>query len=378
MADQLESTIQELIDYLNSCEGLPPVVAVVSALLLDERAYKSPKLQPTTAMRNFVNKITLEAASMRSLAETDERFQRRYSAGKFHIAAFGLPLEASVTDTESHEYQICISYAYEDRAIARKLARYLRDECGLSVFFDEFEQHKLVGEDLIDKLYDIYARRALLCVVLFSKIYLTKDWPRYELKAARSRALHSRGQGYILPIALEAEAVPEELRTIGYWFLKRGEENKVGDLIHERVSSLLLSSGKWIAEDEAVEWFRGEVWATDILDGFQQGIRQAGKGSRADFLRLLGMIAAVEGSVVPSVSALLEYVITSVPAVVKAFRGKDSVKVFGENASVHRMLGPDGPLLFSLDGWSEYLSTRQKLRDRAEPGDPDEPDAEDQ
>jgi hypothetical protein len=238
MRDQLEKKIHEVIAYLDDCKEFAPLIAVVAAVLLDKRAYNSPKMNPSIELIDYVHRITLSSDSVRSLLTTDKLFKRTLLDGKFRPSVFGLPQELKPADEDIHEYQVCISYAHEDRSVARKLAQHLRDESQFKVFFDDFEKHKLVGEDLIEMLYDVYARKSLFCVVLFSKAYLTKDWTRHELRAARARALRARGP-YIFPVALERDAVPEELATTGYWQLRRGKEVEIANLISERVISYL-------------------------------------------------------------------------------------------------------------------------------------------
>jgi hypothetical protein len=357
MRDQLEKKIHEVIAYLDDCKEFAPIIAVVAAVLLDKRAYNSPKMNPSIELIDYVHRITLSSDSVRSLLTTDKLFKRTLLDGKFRPSVFGLPQELKPADEDIHEYQVCISYAHEDRSVARKLAQHLRDESQFKVFFDDFEKHKLVGEDLIEMLYDVCARKSLFCVVLFSKAYLTKDWTRHELRAARARALRARGP-YIFPVALERDAVPEELATTGYWQLRRGKEVEIANLISERVISWLTTN--LVNEEEIGKWFDEMAMLDMVLSGFERGIEEAGEGPRADLLRLLGMVAAIggSGSIVPSVAALLEYVVTSIPVVTKEFNNeKVAVKVFGD-AYVHRLLGAGGPLLFNPDGWSDHWKAR--------------------
>jgi hypothetical protein len=115
-----------------------------------------------------------------------------------------------------------------------------------------------------------------------------------------------------------------------------------------------------VNEEEISKWFDEMAMLDMVLSGFERGIEEAGEGPRADLLRLLGMVAAIggSGSIVPSVAALLEYVVTSIPVVTKEFNNeKVAVKVFGD-AYVHRLLGAGGPLLFNPDGWSDHWKAR--------------------
>jgi len=56
------------------------------------------------------------------------------------------------------EYDVALSFAGEDRALARELAALLRD-AGFKVFYDEYEQATLWGKNLYDHLTDVYSKR---------------------------------------------------------------------------------------------------------------------------------------------------------------------------------------------------------------------------
>jgi hypothetical protein len=62
-----------------------------------------------------------------------------------------------------YAFDIAISFAGEDRVVARRLAVALRD-AGLKVFFDEFAAAELFGADLYVKLAEIYEKNARFCM----------------------------------------------------------------------------------------------------------------------------------------------------------------------------------------------------------------------
>lgn len=99
------------------------------------------------------------------------------------------------------KYDAALSFAGEDRALASDLATRLK-AAGLSVFYDEDEQHTLWGEDLAIRLYEIYCRDSRYCVIFGSHAYLDKEWPRHELRSALDRLIREKGAAYILPIHL--------------------------------------------------------------------------------------------------------------------------------------------------------------------------------
>lgn len=78
---------------------------------------------------------------------------------------------------EGVRYHVAISYASEDAGFARNLADYLRGR-GLEIFFAEFSPERLFGEDMQLELHKIFMTEADRAVVMVSKHYVSKVWPR--------------------------------------------------------------------------------------------------------------------------------------------------------------------------------------------------------
>jgi len=66
--------------------------------------------------------------------------------------------------TKDHTYDVALSFAGEDRTVAREIAERLRT-AGYKVFFDEYEKATLWGEDLTIKLQDVYQHLSRYCVM---------------------------------------------------------------------------------------------------------------------------------------------------------------------------------------------------------------------
>lgn len=128
------------------------------------------------------------------------------------------------------EYDVALSFAGEDRAVAEAVATIVRHH-SVRVFYDEFEVVSLWGKDLYQHLSEIYQSKARFCVILSSKHYADKLWTKHELKQAQARAF-KQNQEYILPVRLDDTSLPGISQTIGYL-----DHRKVGD---EGVAALLL------------------------------------------------------------------------------------------------------------------------------------------
>ena len=113
-----------------------------------------------------------------------------------------------------YKYQIALSFAGEDRPVAKQIAQGLTDD-GVSVFFDEYEQATLWGKDLYQHLQWVYRDSARFCIILISKFYAEKLWTRHELKQAQARAFEENKE-YILPLRIDDTDVPGLAKTVGY------------------------------------------------------------------------------------------------------------------------------------------------------------------
>lgn len=117
-----------------------------------------------------------------------------------------------------YEYDVCLSFAGEDRLIVRRVARELVGR-GWRVFYDDDEQAKLWGKDLYSYLEHIYSNAARYCIPFLSKHYARKRWTTHERRAAQERAFRQNRE-YILPVRLDSTRVPGIMRTTGFMGLR--------------------------------------------------------------------------------------------------------------------------------------------------------------
>jgi serine/threonine protein kinase len=104
-------------------------------------------------------------------------------------------------------YDVAISFAGEDRLLAKNLAEALRRR-NIRVFFDEHLAAEIWGKNLSDYLPEVYRSTARFCIVLVSRHYSAKAWPNHERRAILDRAIREFDRDYILPIKLDATSLP--------------------------------------------------------------------------------------------------------------------------------------------------------------------------
>lgn len=133
------------------------------------------------------------------------------------------------------EYDVALSFAGEDRALAQDLAEILNRK-GKSVFYDAYEQAGLWGRDLAMHLHHVYSRSARFCVIFVSAAYAKKVWTTHELKCALERAVHSTGEEYILPVRLDDTEIDGIPSNLGYLSIAEGIP-RIAELLLEKLDS---------------------------------------------------------------------------------------------------------------------------------------------
>ncbi|HWQ92239.1 MAG TPA: TIR domain-containing protein [Clostridia bacterium] len=131
------------------------------------------------------------------------------------------------------DYDVCLSFAGEDRTYVSRLADALRER-GVRVFYDEYEKVALWGRDLYVHLNDVYDRLARYCVVFISKHYKRKLWTNHERQAAQERAFRDHAD-YILPARFDDTALPGLRDTVGYIDLRATKPVELAELIWQKL-----------------------------------------------------------------------------------------------------------------------------------------------
>lgn len=99
-----------------------------------------------------------------------------------------------------YKYDAALSFAGEDRKIAKALFRQLRRR-GFSVFYDADRQADLWGKTP-EAFEQIYGPQARYVIPLVSRHYAQKDWTLYEFETAKREQRKRQGE-FILPVRLD-------------------------------------------------------------------------------------------------------------------------------------------------------------------------------
>lgn len=112
------------------------------------------------------------------------------------------------------KYDVALSFAEEDREIAKKLANALREK-EIDVFYDKFYKSELWGIKLADYFQESYGRRVRFVIPLVSKYYPIKAGANFEFSVAVDEAKRRKNE-FILPVRLDDTKISGLPYNIGY------------------------------------------------------------------------------------------------------------------------------------------------------------------
>jgi TIR domain len=145
------------------------------------------------------------------------------------------------------QYDIGISYAGEDRKIAKDIFLGLKELRQNKVFFDQEKEHDFLGTDISIPLSNIYSKKCRYAVIILSQVYLNKAWTQHEMKAMAER--NDLEEGYIIPITIDAKEIPGLVKKeTGYLDISRGIP-----LIVEKINRRLWADGTQQKENIEIE-----------------------------------------------------------------------------------------------------------------------------
>jgi len=160
-------------------------------------------------------------AELRRRREEELRHIERLESARRAAQAETVPYRAMTRrlppnerDAGEYEYDVCLTFAGEQRGYVELVAKGLKDR-GLRVFYDEDEKTKLWGKDLVEHFDYVYRQASRYCVMFISAEYAKKPWTRQERRSALARALEEEGE-YILPARFDDTELPGMPPTVAY------------------------------------------------------------------------------------------------------------------------------------------------------------------
>ncbi|MDA0169396.1 TIR domain-containing protein [Solirubrobacter taibaiensis] len=134
----------------------------------------------------------------------------------------------------SYTYDVALSYAGEDREVARAIAR-IAQANEVRLYFDEHYLWETWGTNLLDDLGRIYSDESRYCLLLISEDYCAKPYTNFERQMALSRALES-GEEYVLPVRLDDAWPPGLPETTAYFDLRVRSTAELGEWLVRKVN----------------------------------------------------------------------------------------------------------------------------------------------
>lgn len=131
------------------------------------------------------------------------------------------------------EFDVALSFAGEDRLYVSRVADALKAK-GIRVFYDEFEVAELWGQDLYERLDDIYRVKSRYAIVFASASYARKMWTHHERRSAQARALEEKG-AYLLPVRLDSSEVPGLRPTVAYLDGSKRTPDEIANIFEEKL-----------------------------------------------------------------------------------------------------------------------------------------------
>ena len=132
------------------------------------------------------------------------------------------------------EYDVALSFAGEDKAIAEQFADLLLAK-DLRVLFEEYKAEKLGGGDFVSYVAELYRTKAWYCVLFFSQHYPLKKWTHAERTSAQEHALRDAAE-YILPLRLDDSEVPGITEGTGYRHARQGSLESIVNFLAEKLT----------------------------------------------------------------------------------------------------------------------------------------------
>ena len=140
-------------------------------------------------------------------------------------------------------YDVAVPYAREQWEYVQKFVERLKSY-NINVFFDKTEENTIWGENLYQKLAEVY-RTSTYCVVFLSKDYLRKKWTAYEGNIIQERMHKDYNDKTVtvLPVRFD----DEQIRQIPFPFECMNAIEVQPDVLASYVFEKILKNASWIS-----------------------------------------------------------------------------------------------------------------------------------
>jgi hypothetical protein len=135
---------------------------------------------------------------------------------------------------ENYEFEIAISFAGENRELARKFSEKL-EIFDVSVFFDELYESNLLGKALAKQFVKIFNEDSRFVLCFLDINHLEKIWPTFERETFKVRIQEEA----IIPVYLDNTkflGIPEDL--YGFNFKNEHSEDEIDDAVIKLIEKI--------------------------------------------------------------------------------------------------------------------------------------------
>lgn len=141
-----------------------------------------------------------------------------------------------------YRYDAALSFAGSERPLASFLASLLEVN-GVRVYYDDFEQWRHLGRNLVEELSDIYENQCRFCIMLISRQYLKGPFPILERRSALDRMMLAPKHGYILPIQVDGSWIKGLPRATCFVDLRQRSLVVAGEMLVRKIVGSLPKEG---------------------------------------------------------------------------------------------------------------------------------------
>lgn len=93
-------------------------------------------------------------------------------------------------------YLIAVSYASEQRNYVEKFVKYFKKK-RINIYYDQFEQHQMVGQLLHEKLQIVYTEETLYRIIFLSNSYVNKPITKMESEHILADNIYNKGYLFV-------------------------------------------------------------------------------------------------------------------------------------------------------------------------------------